>query len=126
MGKSELTASQQRGIVALIECNSVEEAAKRIKVSKGTIYNWLKQGYFKDRLEEEREVAFREGLDTIKGATAKAARTLVGLLESKDENTKRLAAQQILSFALKVAEIQDLEERINRIEETLEQNQYKH
>ena len=126
MEKKELTSSQQKGIVALIECNSVEEAAKRIRVNKSTIYNWLKQDRFKNQLEAERAAVFREGLEKIKGATTNAAGTLIDLLKSKDENSRRLAAQKILDFALKIVEFQDFEERISRIEEILEQNQYKH
>jgi len=46
--------------------------------------------------------------------------TMIELLDSEDESTKRLAAKDILSFSLKALEVQNLEERIERIEDLLE------
>ena len=125
MRKNELTANQLRAITYILENNSIEETARRTKVSRGTIYNWLKQDLFKARLEQERKTLFEEGLNALKGATAKAAKTLIDLLDCKDRNTRRLAAKEIISMAFKANEIKELEERIDRLEEILEQSKYK-
>jgi len=125
MRKNGLTANQLRTITHILENNSIEETARKAKVSRGTIYNWLKQDSFKARLEQERKTLFEEGLGTLKGATAKAAKTLIELLGSKDRNTRRLAAKEIISMAFKANEIRELEERIFRLEELLGQNKHK-
>lgn len=46
--------------------------------------------------------------------------TLVGLLDTRDERTKRLTANDAIGHFLKRRELVDLEERIERIEERLE------
>ncbi|MFC2169930.1 hypothetical protein ACFLRM_05135 [Acidobacteriota bacterium] len=125
MKKEELSAAQLRTITALLESNSIEEAARRANVSRATIYNWQKQPLFSDRLEQERKTLFDEGLSLLKGATTKAAKTLIELLKSSDTKIRRLAAKEILNFAIKAVETQDLEERINILEEMLEQNKDK-
>ena len=55
MRENTLTQNQQKAIRAMLEANSIEKAAKKVKVSRGTIYNWLKQEAFKNRLEDGRK-----------------------------------------------------------------------
>ena len=126
MKKIGLSSRQLKAITCILENNSIEETAKKARVSRSTLYNWFNDSQFKARLEKEREAVFKEGLMALKTATSKAAKTLIKLLDSKDRNTRRLAAKEIINVALKVAEINDLEERINRLEEILEHERYRH
>lgn len=121
MGKNPLSDSQLKAITAIIGTNSLEEAAKDAGVSRASIYEWLKQRPFKRRLEQERKALFVESLSLLKGATQKAVKTLIELLDSPDDKTKRLAAKEILAFSFKAHEL-ELEERINRLEKFIEQN----
>lgn len=122
MKKNELTARQLKTINLILEGNSIESVSKKVKVTRGTIYNWLSQSHFQNRLEQERNAVFKEGLNVLKAATAKAAKTLIELLDSRDNKTRRLAAKDIIGFSFKVAEIQEIQERIERIEEFLAEN----
>lgn len=126
MKENTLTQKQQKAIKAILEANSIEEAAKKARISRTSIYNWLKDEYFKECLERERKALFEEGLSALKGAAAKAAKTLIELLESNDRNTKRLVAKEIINFAIKAVETRELEERVSKLEELLEQNKYKY
>lgn len=126
MKKSALTSRQLRAITCILENNSIEEAAKKAGVSRSTLYNWLNDSQFRARLEKEREAVFKGGLMALKAATAKAAKTLIELLDSKDRGTRRLAAKEIISVSLKVVELQDLQERVERIEEQLEKARFPH
>lgn len=115
----ELTGNQQKALTEILSSGTMEEAARRAGISKSTLYEWLKQEPFRLRLEEARQAVFNEGLAVLKGATEKAARKLIALLDSKDETTLRLTAREILILALKLKETQDLETRIGNIEELL-------
>jgi transposase len=108
-----------------LESSSIEEAAKKAKVSRASIYNWLKNEKFKEILKKEREALFVESLEVLRQATRKAANVLINLLKSNDETTKRLAAKEIINLTLRTTEIWDLEERMSKIEEIVEQK-YQH
>lgn len=118
--KKVLSAKQLRAIPFILMADSIDGAAKDAKIGRDTINRWLKQPLFKNTIEEKRQELFEAGLNRLQAATDKAARTIIALLDSDDETTQRLSAKDILNFALKAIETQDLEERIERIEELLE------
>jgi transposase len=120
MKARELTDRQRRAIPAMLEGKTIEAAAQAAGVSKTTLYEWMKQKPFRKRLEEARAEVFNEGLGVIKAGTSKAARKLIELLDSRNENTRRLTAHEILAFSLKITETQELERRLERLEELLE------
>ena len=102
--------------------SSIEEASRDSKIARSTIYGWLKQDSFKNKLEQERKKLFEEGLNALKAATTKAAQTLIKLLDSKDRATRRLASKTIIDFAIRAVEMKELEERVSQLEELVEQN----
>lgn len=120
MEKAKLTQSQLKTIECIIKSNSIEQASKRAKVSRATIYVWLKQDRFRESLQKERDAVFNEALDLLKQATRRAVEELVSLLQSKDEKTRRLVAREIIAQAMRISEIRDLEERISKIEHIVE------
>jgi len=121
MKKEELSSNQIKVINCLLQSDSIDKTAKKTNLARGTIYNWLKQDAFKNRLEEGRNEIYTEGLNALKVATRKASVTLIALLDDKDRNTRRLAAKEIINFAIKAVENKELEERLSVIEEILEQ-----
>ncbi len=116
MEKAKLTSNQLRAISCILESSSIEEAAKKAKISRASIYNWLKDEKFSKKLKTERDFLFSEGLNLLMQANMKAVKELVDLLDSNEEKTRRLAAKEILNMSLRVAEIRNLEERISKIE----------
>jgi transposase len=122
MKNNELPANRLKAIMCLLGSDSIELVAKKAGVSRGTIYNWLKDERFKGRLEQERQKLFEEGLNALKAATTKAAQTLIKLLDSKDLATRRLASKTIIDFAIKAVEMKELEERVGQLEKFVEQN----
>ncbi len=123
MENKTLTPNQHKAIKSILGNNTIEEAARKANLSRSTIYSWLKDEHFKECLEKERKILFEEGLNALKGATVMAAKTLIELLECNDRSTRRLAAKEIISFAIKAVETKELEERVSQLEELLEQNQ---
>jgi transposase len=119
MKKAKLTQRQENAIAAIIEKGTIEGAAVQLRVSRQTIYNWLKDPEFKRRLEQERKTVFDEAVGLVKVASKQSAAVLVNLLDCKDSRTRRTAAKDILNYAIKAVEIHDLEERLERIEEKL-------
>ena len=114
--KKQISPLQLKAIPFILSSDSIDAAAKESKIGRATINRWLKQPYFKSMIEEKRQELFEAGLSRLKAATDKASQVMIKLLDSKDETTQRLAAKDVLNFALKALETQDLEERIERIE----------
>lgn len=125
MEKANLNPNQLRAISCILESSSIEEAAKKAKISRTTIYLWLKDETFKARLEKERDILFYEHLNLLRQAAGKATKVLIDLLKSEDETTRRLAAREILSQSLRITEIRSLERRISWLEEVVEQKYQK-
>ena len=118
-GARELTERQRRAIPPILESQTIEAAARAAGISKTTLYEWMKQDPFRLELEASRAALFKEGMDALKGAAGKAARKLVELLDSRNENTRRLTAREVLALGMKIDETQRLEKRIEQLEEIL-------
>lgn len=103
----------------MLQETSITKAAKRCGVSRSSITRFLNNSEFKAELERRRHEVFNEGLNLLKLSTKKAALRLLEFLKSEDKNISRWAAKEILNFALKAAEIQDIEKRIERLEDRL-------
>lgn len=116
----ELTARQLKTIPAILDAPSMEAAARAAGIAKSTLYEWTRQEPFRAALEAARADIYRTGIDTLKGAAGKAAGRLIELLDSRNENTRRLTAREILALSMKIDESQTLEKRLTAIEEALE------
>ena len=116
-----LTTRQSRVIPYLLAAPSLEEGCKRARVSKVTVYGWLKQEVFRHELKRQRDELIERALDSLKANVSKATETLVTLLDSKSEPIRARAAEDIIEFAQKAIEHEELERRIQVLEERLVQ-----
>jgi hypothetical protein len=114
-----LTARQRRALPFILEAPTMEAGARAAGVSKTTLYEWLKRDPFRAQLEAARADLFKEGMGALKGAAGKAARRLIELLDSKNENTRRLTAREVLALSMRIDETEGLEKRIEALEESL-------
>jgi len=117
-----LTPKQEAAIFALLEAGTIESAALSVGVSRTSLWAWMKIEPFRNRLTDARAELFREGMSALKGSMSKAASVLVKLMDSKNEDTRRLAASAILGLGLKANETVEIEERLSRLERIAEEN----
>jgi hypothetical protein len=109
-------ARRTAGVLALLTAGTVDQAAELAGVSRTTLFVWLRDPAFQDELTRARATAFDGGLGTIRGGCEEAARVLLALLKSRNETTRRKAAETVLAFALKIHEGHDLEARLQALE----------
>jgi AcrR family transcriptional regulator len=114
-----LTAKQATVIPYLLAAPSFEEGCKRAGVSKTTAYTWLKEEIFRQELRRQRDELIERALDSLKANVSKATETLVKLLDSESEPMQARAAEDIIEFAQKAFEHEELEKRIEALEERL-------
>jgi len=119
---SKLNAKQIKAILLLIEGKPPEEVARVLGIHSKTLYRWLEKDIdFKKALQEAKESIFNEALENLKSLSREAVNTLRDLLTSRHKDTARLgSAKTILELALKQKELEDIEKRIEALEERLE------
>ena len=119
--KENLTDRQRSVIPHLLASASIEEGCKRARVGKATLYDWLKQEAFRGELGRRRKEIVELAIETLKANVTKAAQTLVKHLDSEKENISIRAAERIIEFAQRAMEEEDLQQRIQTLEETIKE-----
>ena len=115
----ELTYKQQKAITALLTTQTIGQAAALAGVAERTVYRWLDEPAFQEKLREAGEVVTRSALQRLIAGTSKALDTLHGLMGAENESVKRMSAMNWLDTLYKAKELQELEERLQKIEREL-------
>jgi len=119
-GESKLTARQLKFLPVLLASPTYTQACQAGRVSRDTLYEWLKDPAFKAELGHQRDELVAQGFGLLSQSVVKAVETLAGLLDAGDGRLRRLAARDILDQQGKFRELDDLTKRIEAIEERLE------
>ena len=106
--EAKLTARQAKAIPALLAAPSYDKGCKKARISRTTLYTWLKEPVFKDELERQRDEIAAEAFGVLTQSLTKAVETLVSLLDNKDDRIKRLTAKDIIDFIIRHKENKDL------------------
>lgn len=124
--QSKLNNRQLLSIPRILSSSSVEEGCKKARVSRTTFYAWLKDDDFKTELKRQRDEMIQDALDRLKCAITKATTELIKLMDSSREDIKRLVCRDIIEYALKSIEIDDIEQRLDKVERIiLERKSYR-
>ena len=118
--KTKLTTKQAKTIPILLAAKTYEKGCKSARISKTTFYKWMQDEGFASEFERQRNKIAEAAFGMIAQNIGKAASALVGRLDTGDDRIKRLTANDLLRHFLKHKELNDLEERIQQIEERLE------
>lgn len=124
--KAENQASKQErlkgaAIIALLTAPTIEDAAKEAGVSDTTLYRWLKLPEFQEELRETKKQAVNLALTKLQHSTTAAVQVLQDVAEDKDApaSARVSAAKGILDMALKAVELDDLIQRLKKLEEQI-------
>ncbi len=115
----QLTDRQLKSISCMLNAKSVEEGCQQAGVPKSTFYGWLDNPNFKRELNRQRNEVIEEGLSNLKTSIRKAVDVLMGCLDSEDDSVKRRAANDLLTHCLRLREIEEVEDRIQALEEVI-------
>ena len=115
--RKELTARQQRLLVELVQNPDIQSAARASDVGRTTAYRWLDQPAFSGELNRQRNATMKEALSSVKSQTTRAAQELIGLLDTDDERLRWRICSDILRNAIKVRELEEIERRLDRLEQ---------
>lgn len=118
----DLTSRQLMLIGHIIASPSNEEACRRAKVSKGTLYEWLKDEVFRQELKRRRDEIVNLSIDRLKIAMTEAVDGLIDLLKTDRPELKRVVCKDILEFGLRSIEIERIVTRLDEIERVVVNN----
>jgi hypothetical protein len=115
----DLTPRQERAILALLAEPSVTAAAAAARVPESTLYRWLADPPFRDRLRAARRAVFEHGLGALAQATGEAVDVLRRALDNGDPAVEVKAALALLDRALRVRALADLEDEVEELKAEL-------
>lgn len=114
-----LTPAQHRAVLALLSEASVRKAAEAANVKERTLYHWLRNGDFEAVYRAARRDAVKQATARLQQASSAAVTVLCQLMVRDTVNpaVRRAAARDILDLAFRAVELEDLEARLQALEE---------
>ena len=92
----KLTPREQRAVACLLECPTIEAASKKARVSRSTLYEWLKKPAFKEEVERAKREQFRAAQGQLRSLIPEAIQGLQELTRSSNEQVRLRACVEIL------------------------------
>ncbi len=116
-----LTAAQNRAIGLLAAGATKSQVATEVKVSRQTLYEWLKLPEFENHLHELRQASAKESFNRAISMVDDSLDVIFGLMtDPETPATVRLsAAAKILEFGRGVWADLDVEHRLHQVEVNL-------
>jgi hypothetical protein len=116
-----LTLKQQQAVNLLIGGRNAAQTARELGLHENTLYKWNKLPEFQDALKQAEREAMRAVSISLLGLAEKATDTLNGVMDkdSARDSSKVRAADIVLGRLLQTRELLELEERISKLEERL-------
>lgn len=112
---------EQLLIQSLLACPSISAAADESAVPRRTVYRWLAKPEFQEKLRQAQRKHFAAAGARLTRLCDTAITAIEDALKPTEETKDRLkAADLVLSKAIHLLEVQDLDDRVRRIEELSE------
>lgn len=123
----QLEQKQEKAISALLQAQSIREAAKESGIAEATLHRWLKDESFQEAYRAAKREVVQHALCRLQRSAGKAVKVLVDIAEGKKTpaSARVSAAKVILETSLKAVEYEDLEKRISEIEKIMAERNIK-
>jgi hypothetical protein len=109
---------QEQFIAALLSYPTVEAAAKVVGIGDVTAWRWRKDPAFAKRYREATREAMLHAAVLLQGAAREAVDTLRAIHSKADSEAARVsAARTILDMAFKAADLEDVQRRLDALEQ---------
>ena len=120
---SKLPRKKHIAIVALLEQETIRDAAKVVGISEATLFRWLRDQEFQDAYQEAKRRIVSHSISRIQKATGEAVETLREIMKDKKKppSPRVTAAKAVLDIAVKAVEIEDIQSRLEAIEKIVSQ-----
>jgi hypothetical protein len=114
------TRKQEQLIAALLSHPTIEAAAKSIGISDATAWRWMKTSEFQVAYREARREAMRQTTARLQEAAREAVDALREVQRTGESESARVsAARTILEQAIKAADLEEVQARLEALEKAL-------
>lgn len=114
---------QEQFIAALLSHPTIEAAAKTVGIGNTTAWRWRNDPAFADRYRGATRDAMRHAAALLQGAAREAVDTLRKIQSGEGSEAARVsAARTILEMALKAADLEDVQQRLDAVEQAIRAN----
>lgn len=112
---------RERLLAALISCDTLSEACRASGVPGRTARRWLSEPEFSSRVERARRKIASGAISQVHQMVTTALKTLEEVCKDKKQlgRDRVNAAGKILDAAFKAVEVEEIRERLSRLEEGL-------
>ncbi len=110
----------EQAIAALLSHRSIEDAAREVGISANTLGRWMKEPEFQAACRDSRRTMFSHAIGRLQDAAGAAATTLLKIMLDPNASaaTRLRAAEVVLEQAAKCGEMEDIENRVAKLERT--------
>lgn len=115
--EQELSAKKRRAIEALLADPTITRAAKAAGISEATIHRWMAEPIFAAALDKARRAIFDDAMARLRATTGEAVEALRRNLNCGNPADEIRAGRAILELHLRISEREELERRIEVLEE---------
>jgi hypothetical protein len=115
--------NMERLITALLSHPTVEAAAKSISVADTTVWRWMQRPEFQAAYAKARRECMRQVTAKLQEASGEAVEALREIQRGGESESARVsAARTILEMAIKAADIEDIQQRLDALEKSIGSN----
>jgi transposase-like protein len=107
---------KEKAILALLGGATILETSVQAGVSKRTLFKWLQELEFRQRLEQEKNNVRDRDINLLKATLGDAINAARVLLGSQSERVRLTACQILLEYGFKAIELSEIVERIQKLE----------
>ncbi|MGX2945866.1 phage replication protein [Enterococcus alishanensis] len=118
----DLNIRQDRFLKALLEAPNIEKACEMAKINKTTGYKYLKDDKFMNEYRKLRREAMQQVTARLQKSSEEAVDVLKEIMNDKKATTSARvqSAKNVLEIAYRSIELDDIQERIETIESSIE------
>ncbi|MGF1917225.1 phage replication protein [Enterococcus faecalis] len=115
---AELNIRQEKFLKALLEAGSIDEACKKANINRTTGYKYLKDNLFMQEYRKIRREAMQQVTARLQKVSEEAVTVLKEIMldEANSPNARVQAAKNILEMSYRSIELDDLGERLEKVE----------
>jgi len=116
----KLTRKHEQAIAALLSEPSIKAAAESCGIGEATLYRWLQLPDFQAAYRTARRQVVERAVSELQAACGEAVETLKRNLTCDIPGVEIRAAQIIIEQAVKGIELMDLQDRVEKLESLLD------